>query len=161
MAQESEDGKKPKGNSINLRDPLFVWVFILLIAVSAEIINSSGYVPKSTSIYSMLNTYANFVLVFPGIIIVPVIMGAIIGSEVGLRSSNINSALRTGMMNGLYASVVYTLTIVIIYFVIIYSVPQFITVYSLILDNIIVPLLVFIIVIEVFAVLSHSRKVDS
>lgn len=158
---DEKEQKKHNGRTVNMQDPMFIWIGLLLVAVVVKIIlSTSGLVPSSSVAYSWLNAIPNFLLQFPGIVVLPLIAGAIIGAEVGAMSSSPSKALKHGLLNGIYASVIYVVAIVVIYIVINYFTPQAMPVLMILIDNIVVPIAVMIIVLEAFAVLSYSRKVE-
>jgi len=157
--------KKPprQGGSVNIAEPMSAWILLLLVALTVQILlSNSAVIPQSSSAYSIATSYSNFVLQFPGIVILPLIVGAIIGAEVGSRSASMQRALRSGLLNGIYAAVIYVITIIVIYVIIGYATPKFVSsVYSIVFNSMAIPIIVMLITIEVFAMLSYSRKVDS
>lgn len=162
-SEDTDDSNKhvPKGH-VSIYEPMFIWVLLLVIAVVAKVLLSSpSLLPSGTEIYAAANLFSNFILQIPGLVILPLIIGAIIGAEVGARSSTSKNAMRSGVLNGVYASVIYTITIIIIYVIIGYSTPQVIPIYTIILNSIVLPIVVLLITIEVFSILSFSRKVDT
>lgn len=153
---------KKKGGNVDIHDPMTLWIFLLLVAVVIRLlIANTSYIPTDSEAYSAVVTYSNFLLQFPGIMILPLIVGGIVGTEVGERSSTLQSTLRSGLLNGIYASIIYLIAIVIIYIVLnYYTAPQFSTLYTAIINGIILPIVTFMLVLEIFAVLSYSRSVD-
>ncbi len=167
QAQEEEDDeaqtkRRPRPQqSVSLYEPLFVWMFMLVVAVVLRIVIDNTYaIPLGTSLYSAASIYSRFILQFPGTFILPLIIGAIIGSAVGRKSTTATSAARSGMLNGIYASLVYAITIMIIYMITNYTTPQYTSVNIILLQDIAMPVVVFLATLEVFAVLSHLRKVQ-
>lgn len=155
--------KKPKKTrGVNIQEPMFFWILLLVIAVVLKIILSNTQtIPPGTQLYSAASSFSNFLLNIPGLAILPLIIGGVIGAEVGLRSSSMKKAMRSGILNGIYASVIYIITILVIYIIIDYAVPQFSSTYYVLLDRIIIPVAVLLIVTEVFSILSYSRRVES
>ncbi|MDE1768847.1 MAG: hypothetical protein KGH62_05805, partial [Candidatus Micrarchaeota archaeon] len=146
---------------VDLFEPMFLWIALLLAAVAARVIlSTTGYVPVGGQVYAIANSYPNFLLSFPGIIILPLIVGIMIGNEVGRRSTTLESALRSGLLNGMYASIMYVIAIVIIYIVLSYIVPQFTSQYLSVFNSVVFPILVFLLTLEIFSALSYSRRVD-
>ncbi len=154
--------KAPKGSSVDIHDPMFLWIFLLVVAVALRIVlASTSYIPLDSQFYALGTEISNFLLQFPGIVILPLIIGAIIGAEVGSRSSTLARSLKNGLTNGIYASIIYVITIVIIFIVLNSVTPQFTTIYLTLLNSILLPVVVFLLVLEIFAALSFWRKVDA
>jgi hypothetical protein len=148
--------------NVDIHDPMFFWIFLLAVAVVLRILTTSTqYLPMGTTEYSIANIYSNFLLQFPGIITLPLIIGIVIGSEVGERSKTLSSALKNGLTNGIYASIIYLITIVIIYIILNYTTPPFSSLYALIINSVVLPIVVFMLTLEIFATLAYSRKVEA
>jgi hypothetical protein len=160
-AAHTYDGpQQAKKSSVDIHDPMFLWILLLMSAVVLRILlTDTAYIPQGTS-YNMTALYSNFLLQFPGIVILPLIIGAVIGSEVGERSSTFANAMRGGLINGMYASIIYLASIVIIYIILNYTTPQFSTLYLTVLNSVMLPILVFMLTLEIFAALSYFRKVE-
>ncbi len=160
--EEAANAEKAQKKQVNIAGPMIAWVVLLIIGLVLKIvITLSGLLTPASSVYGIVNGVANFLLFIPGTIILPLIVGAVIGAEVGLKSKDIQSALRSGLLNGVYAAFVYLVAIVVIYMTLYYGVPNAVPLLSIIflLSNLALPILVLIGVSMVFAVLSHSRKV--
>ncbi len=150
-----------KRSNVDIHDPMFLWIIVLMAAVVIRIVlATTSYLPTQTQAYTIQTTFSNFILQFPGIAILPLIIGAIIGSEVGERSNSLASALKSGLTNGIYAAIIYLVTIVIIYIILNYATPQFSSLYLTVLNSVVLPILVFLITLEIFAALAYSRRVD-
>ncbi|MHB1830500.1 MAG: hypothetical protein ACYCO0_03845 [Candidatus Micrarchaeaceae archaeon] len=164
--EEEADGdlpnrKQAKKSHVNVYDPMFAWIMLLLLAVALKVIlENTAAIPVGTILYSILIKYSDFMLNFPGTVILPLLVGVIIGEEVGIRSSSMKNAMRSGLLNGIYASVIYIVVTIILFLVVNYFTPQFISAYSIVLSNIAIPIAALLIALETFAVLSYSRKVD-
>ena len=169
---ESEEEDKPsrKGRqqkksvaTVSLYEPMFVWIALLLIAVVLKILisNTALVAAAGSQVYGLANIYSSFILQFPGTVILPLIIGAVIGAEVGIKSTAMRSAMKNGLLNGIYASVIYLITVIVIYMIINYTTPQYASsVYTTVTQNIAAPIFVFLVTLEVFAVLSHLRRVE-
>ena len=150
-----------KRANVDIHDPLLLWLLLLIAAVAIKImISNTQYIPSGTQIFSILNSYSNVVLQLPGVIALPLIIGAIIGSQVGERSASLVSALKSGLVNGIYSCAIYVVAVVIVYMVLNTVLPQFASQYLSVLNSIILPLLVFLLTVELFAAMAFSRKVD-
>lgn len=158
-----ESEKSQKTTSVNLSEPMFFWIFLLVVAIILNTLLTytpagNGSIPQ----YALLGTIANFILSGPGLLILPLIAGAVIGAEVGLRTRNTKTAVKAGFLNGVYGSVIYIIAIIILYEVVVYALPKSgLTLGQFVSNWVVVPVIAFIIVIEAFAVLSNSRKTAS
>lgn len=155
--------KKATAVSVNIAEPLFFWIMVLVLALFSRVIitYTTTFSPTSAA-YSFLNGASNFFLFNSGTFILPLIVGAVIGAEIGLRSRSVMKALRAGLINGVYAAIVYIIAMVIIYEVIIYVLPKADINPTFLITNLIVPqVIVLIVLVEIFAALSHSRKVSN
>ena len=162
---EEEAPRPPKSRrratSVSIYEPMFVWISLLMIAVALKVIvANTSLVPVGSQVARIAAVYSGFILQFPGTIILPLIIGAIIGAEVGRNSSSVSRAARSGVLNGIYASVTYAIAIVVVYMIINYTTPQYATAYTVIFQDIIVPIAVFMATLETFALLSHLRRVE-
>ncbi len=162
---EEDDGlpkrKQAKKSHVNVYEPMFAWIMLLLLAVALKIIvDNTTAIPAGTLLYSVSAKYSAFMLNFPGTVILPLLVGVIIGEEVGVRSSSMKNAVRSGLLNGIYASVIYIIVTIVLFLIVNYFTPQFTSAYSIILSNIAIPIAALLIALEVFAILSYSRKVD-
>jgi glycerol-3-phosphate acyltransferase PlsY len=92
-------------------------------------------------------------------VVLPLIIGAMIGSDVGRKSTSAKSATKAGLLNGVYASLVYLIAIIVIYMVVSYLTMQYVSKEALVAQDIVVPIMVFIATLESFALLSFLKKV--
>ena len=104
--------------------PMTIWIALLLVglvfrAITTLLSPSSG----TTLAFAILDDISNFILRLPGIIILPIIFGAYVGATVGTKGRHVSDAASIGLINGLYASVIYIITIAVIYLVMFYSLP--------------------------------------
>ncbi len=162
--EEEKPSRKKKQKvtaSVSLYEPMFVWIALLLIAVVLKVVLTSTVLDSAgPEVYMLSSVYSNFILEFPGTIILPLIIGAIIGSEVGKKSTTLKNATKSGVLNGVYAAVIYLITIIVIYMIINYTTPQYALTFAIVMQNMVAPIIVFLITLEVFAVLSHLRRVE-
>lgn len=165
-SQDQGDGParpaKQQTGSISVYEPMFAWVAMLLIGVFLKVlISSTTLLPQNSHAYAVASLYSSFILQFPGTVILPLIIGAVIGAEVGLRASSMRKALRSGVLNGLYSALVYLIAIIIALIVMQYATPRYVSItYHVILQSIVLPIAVFLVVLEAFAALSHLRKIE-
>ena len=164
--EDVEEESKPKqitAQPVNIAEPLFFWIIVLVLALFARfIVTYTNAFLHDSSAYTFLMGASNFFLLGSGTLILPLIVGAVIGAEVGLKARSMFGALKAGLLNGLYAGVVYVIAIIIIYEILVYAIPSSQITLAFLINNLVVPqLLILVGVIEIFAVLSHSRKVSS
>ena len=146
---------------VSIAAPMTFWIVLLILGlVFKTLAYFSILVTQGTTVYTTLLSVANFILFPPGSIILPLIIGAVIGSSVGLKSKKIAGAQKSGLLNGIYAAVIYVVAIVVIYEIMVYvlpnSAPQLGFLFSYWLAA---PVLTVVALSFIFAVLSHSRKV--
>ncbi len=158
MYYEAESSPPPKAH-VNIHDPMFLWLIIIAVAVSIRVLASGGYLPYGTQQYGIGMSFSDFILQFPGIMLLPLLIGAIIGSEIGTRSPTIRRALRGSLINAVYCSVIYAIAMAVIYVVLSSYSMQFYSLYVMLLNGILLPVLVFTVSLTLFSVLSYSRKV--
>ena len=99
-------------------------------------------------------------LQYPSIILLPLIIGAVIGSEVGRKSTTPKGALRSGLLNGVYAALIYLIAMIVVYMILSYTNLQSAPTYTMIMQSIVIPIFVFLFMLELFAILSHMRKME-
>lgn len=129
MSEEDEIGSELKSGSTKKRRapsiaiPIIAWVILLLVGLllnAIAVLNSSSSQP---GINSIILAISNFILNLPGIVIMPIVFGAMIGSIAGMKGRNIRDGAKLGAIDGVYASVIYVIAIVVIYLVMIYTLP--------------------------------------
>lgn len=129
MSEEDEIGSELKSGSTKKRRapsiaiPIVAWVILLLIGLllnAIAVLNSSS---SQSGINSILLAISNFILNLPGIVIMPIVFGAMIGSIAGMKGRNLRDGAKLGAIDGVYASVIYVIAIVVIYLVMIYTLP--------------------------------------
>lgn len=164
--EDEEEGptpKQPATSSVNIAEPLFFWIIVLVLALFSKVVitSTTTFVPSSQA-YAFLNSISTFFLFNSGSLILPLVVGAVIGAEVGLKSKTLYKALKAGILNGVYAAIIYVIAIVIIYEVLLYIIPQSGVTTTFLVNNLVLPQVVILIVlVEIFAALSHSRKITA
>ncbi|MDE1860120.1 MAG: hypothetical protein KGH72_00190 [Candidatus Micrarchaeota archaeon] len=162
---EKEKAEKKEAEdlgAVSLYEPMFFWLLLLFLGLVVKIVlvnqNSLQQVPP---LYYLLSAYSKFVLSTPGFIVLPLIAGAIIGAEVGVRAKNMRIAVRSSILHSAYAAAIYFVAIIVVYEVVNYSFPS--TVLSLgtiIAGWIFAPVIIVLFVSVVFAMLSNARKMN-
>ena len=161
---EEKEEKPVQPSGTNVAGPVSAWILLLFIALAIKFLLSGGALSGNgtAGIISWLAAISNFILGTPGEIILPLIIGAAIGDEVGIKSDTLRKAEKSGLLNGIYASVVYLIGVIIIYEVLTGILPGSAPTVSILLTSwIAMPILICIVLSEAFAILSHSRKVNS
>jgi hypothetical protein len=168
-AEDEEDDEVPRisirikkpTRRVSLYEPMFVWIALILIALALKLVATNpNLIPGSSQIYTIANLYSNFMLKMPGTAVLPLIIGAVIGAEVGRKSATLAVTIRSATVNGIYATIIYLVTIVIVYMIMGYVLPQYASPYTVVLQGMAIPVVIFLLTLEVFAVLSHMRKVN-
>jgi hypothetical protein len=163
VEEESEEGNEKEIESnaqVSIAAPMFFWLLLLVIAVVINALINAGYIP-SGKMLSILKASANFILFMPGSIILPTIVGAFIGAEIGRRSKSMYIAIKSGIINGVYATIVYLIAIFIIYEIIIYILPNINPGVNFFAEDwLAMPTAILIALSVLFAGLSHARKVS-
>lgn len=162
---DEEEQGRPKGSGmqsdVRIYEPMFVWIFLLSVAVVLNIILAdTPFIIQGSMAYTVSDNYVRFILQFPGMVILPLIIGAMIGSDVGRKSTSAKSATRAGLLNGVYASLIYLIAIIVIYMVISYLTMQYVSKQALVTQDVVIPILVFLATLESFALLSFLKKVQ-
>ncbi len=160
--EENTEERKESKEQIDIAGPMFIWILLLVIALAIEVIAADTSLLKASGSLSASIVYvAKFILFMPGSIILPLIVGAVIGAEVGKRSKNMRTAIKAGLINGIYACIVYIIAILVIYEIIVYVLPSIVpSVLFLVSEWLAVPAAIVILLSLAFSILSHSRKVS-
>ena len=158
--EEEHPRKSGMQGDVRIYEPMFVWIFLLSVAVVLNIILAdTPFIAQGTFTYTLSDNYIRFILQFPGMVVLPLIIGAMIGSDVGRKATSAKSATKAGLLNGIYASLVYLIAIIVIYMVVSYLTMQYVSKEALVTQDIVVPIMVFIATLESFALLSFLKKV--
>ena len=122
---EERKGKSGMQGDVRIYEPMFVWIFLLSVAVVLNIILvNTPFIAQGSFAYTISDNYIRFILQFPGMVVLPLIIGAMIGSDVGRKATSAKSATKAGILNGVYASLVYLIAIIVIYMVVSYLTMQ-------------------------------------
>ena len=112
--EDEDEEKKKRGSSTDIAGPISAWIVLLFVALAVRFVISAGSF-SSGGITGILSSASSFILFSPGDVILPLIIGAAIGAEVGIRANSIRKAEKAGALNGIYASIIYIIGIVVIY----------------------------------------------
>ncbi len=170
MAQEYYGDDEPraapsqkKQSHVDIGAPVAAWLILLFIALVLKFLISGVFAGNSA--YSLLSSIASFILYTPGDIILPLAVGAAIGAEIGKRAGTLRKAQVAGVLNGVYASVIYAIGIIVIYEVLSYGVLNSmvagvaLSLGFLFLSWLAIPMAICIALTVLFSMLSYSRKV--
>lgn len=163
MSEEDEIGRELKSGQKKRRAPsiavpMVIWIILLLIGL---LLNAFATInnPAQASINSLIMTISNFILNLPGIVIMPIVFGATIGAIAGMKGRSIRDGANLGAIDGVYASVIYVIAIVVVYLIMFYSLPTtvptltFLAVYWLVL-----PVILTILLSTILASIMSLRK---
>ncbi len=156
------EAKKGTDVKVGLSGPLSFWVGIIVIAALIQLLVIPFTVQfGNPSLNPYLNTFANYVLYMPGVIVIPLIAAVWIGDHVSSSIGNNKKLLVSkGIMNALYSSLIYIVSIFIIYLVMQnmqVGALASIGIVSFLEYLIVVPLAIEIVIVPIFALLSASR----
>ena len=159
--EEADEGDNRKSSSTNIAGPISAWLVLLFVALAIRFVTSSASF-SSGSLAGLLSSASSFILFSPGDVILPLVIGAAIGAEVGIKANSLKKAERAGVLNGVYAAMVYAIGIIVIYEIISSVFPSVSPSFDFLLTSwIAIPVITCIAVTEAFAILSYSRKVGS
>jgi hypothetical protein len=155
--------EKPKSiTNIKLAGPMLFWVGLIIIAVIFQVVAipfAMNY--GRTNFNGYINAFANSVLYTPGIVILPLMVSLWIGDRVSFITGTKSHIAMKGVLNAAYSIMIYTVAIVIAY--IIMTTQQRGVFYGMtmpffVLWMILIPALINITIIPIFAVLSSIRR---
>ncbi len=171
MAQEYYGDDEPKKatpqkqrSHVDIGAPVTAWLVLLFVALALKFLAANA--PASNGAYVLFAAIANFILYAPGDVILPLVVGAAIGAEIGKRAGTLRKAQIAGVLNGVYASIVYAIGIIVIYEVLNYGVLDAasagvaLSLGFLLLSWIAIPMAICVLLTVLFATLSYSRKVS-
>lgn len=155
-----DDERRPE--SMSLEGPLTLWLGLVVLAallqlVVVPLVSARG----ATSFNAYFDSFAKYVIYFPGMIVLPLITALWIGERASYLGKKKSFIAYKGIANALYAAIVYIVAIIIIYIIMtiektgVLATMNYINFATYI---IIVPLAISIAVTPLFAVLSASRR---
>ena len=166
MTKKEKELEVPKSRNVevivSLSEPLGFWVGILIVAALIQLVAvpfAAQYGSPAFNPY--LNTFADYVLYVPGLIVLPLIASVWIGDRVSNSIGNRKKLLVSkGIINALYSALIYVITIFIIYLVMQYAQKGVLATVGILpfLEYLIaVPVAILVVIVPVFALLSASR----
>ncbi len=163
-AGSGSDSRSAPNEEINIVAPMSFWIAILVIGLLLRF--AIGPAAHSVGLNSKdFTLVANFILYQPGAIILPLIVAVWVGSKVGRAHKNSNTIGKVGLVNAVYAAVIYSVAIFIIYLVFYYAdasaLPTTFTLGGFALNVLAIPDAIVLVVTPLLAMLSsarHSKK---
>lgn len=164
MSEEDDIGNALKSSSKRARAPsiavpMTIWIILIMVALLLDGFATINAPSGQTALNNVLFAIANFILNLPGIVIMPIIFGAAIGAIAGLKGRTIRDGAQLGAIDGVYASVIYIVAIVVIFLIMFYALPalaptlSYLAIYWLAL-----PIVLTIVVSVIFGALTSLRK---
>ncbi len=153
----------PVRERVRIYDYISTWIVILVIALILRIILAySSVIPAGTALHAFTNEASYFILFGAGSMLLPLVIGAILGAEIGTRSKNSYAALRSGAINGIYTATIYTIAIIALYEIMLYILPQIgLNPYALFYTMLAPQIIILLVIIEVFSILANAKKSTS
>ena len=145
-------------SEVSIAGPMAFWIILLMLAFVSKVFANVNVANSSPALYYIFYHYYYFIMFAPGIFILPLIVGALIGRSVGINSNDFASAMKASLIDGAYASIVYVIAVFIIYEMMIYftGLPAW-SVMQVAVNLIAEPIIVLIAVILVLAALAYSK----
>lgn len=149
-------------NVVSLAGPLAIWIGIVLAAAVFQLFifpNAQNYTLNGMLV--TLNLAANYLLYIPGVFVLPMLASLWMGSRVGSTIGDNEVIMTRSLINAFYAAVVYLVVIFVVYILsqsaktgVYYglNVPVFFE-YA-----VVVPSLICIVIVPLFALITTARK---
>jgi len=160
IAEAIQKRSSGKGITLDISESMSFWIGILVIALVAYLIlTDTSTFTKGTEGYIILNEIYTFILFGPGLLILPAIVGVVIGRQIGIKSEKLVTTLKRGILEAIYGTIIYIISVSIIYEVMIYTIANsMLNLNALITNWIVVPSVIFIVLVELLSWVSFSRK---
>ncbi len=171
MAEEMDAGSqasqqyKAKEPMVKLEGPLIFWIGFLIAAIVMQLVANTLLMPGSGASFKYLGgalaQISNYIIELPGILVFPFIVSLWIGERVSKSSTDSHKALHTSLINAAYASLIYGISIFVIFMLLnAPAINQLATLSSVItmVYTIFVPIGILFIFITVFSVLAFARR---
>ncbi len=141
----------------SLFGPLFLWALVIIIGIVLEVVIPALLGKSYASSAASYKAIGNYILSLPGVIILPLIISVWIGHRVGEKSSSVANALKSGLLNGVYASIVYGVIIFVAQLVLKYTTSYALTTSFLLRYVVATPMAIVIVFTIIIAVLNEMR----
>ena len=141
-------------SDLHLTSPLSIWIILMFLSALTKVAISSY---STWEYYAVANQVTNFILLVPGVLLFPLLIGLINGIRIGSLSGSINKAINASIYNGIYNSVVFTVSILVVYEIMSY-IPQLPTTMFIIKYWVVLPLIILLILPVVVAMIAYLKK---
>ncbi len=159
---DTEKGNGVSGVTVSLEEPLTFWIGMLVIAALLQLVAIPLATARGqTGLNNYMNEFADYAIYIPGIIILPLLAAVWIGERVSYLKKKKSIIAYKGVMNAIYASLVYVIAIFVIYLIMTeqkLGVLAHIGMLAFIEYFIIVPFVINVVIVPLFAVLSAERR---
>ncbi|MDE1871113.1 MAG: hypothetical protein KGI06_02630 [Candidatus Micrarchaeota archaeon] len=159
---ENKEERKDEEVTISIESPLMFWVGLLLIAALLQLVIlpfASHY--GRVLFKGVLEDFANYLIYIPGIVVMPLVISLWVGDRVSYIRKGSQVLAYKGLLNALYTSLVYSISIFIIYILMRFSNGGVLANLSVVTFSeylIVIPFAINMIVIPIFAILSAERR---
>ncbi len=148
---------------IDIAGPMTFWLIFLIFGVIIELIlvpifGSAPY--GSANIGNLITSIGRWIIYLPGSLILPLIVALWLGEMVGSMRSRVGTAAYVGLINALYAALIYVIAIFIIYLLLFYISPKSLTSITLTYFatySVLVPVVILLVLIPLISALSAAR----
>ncbi len=164
---ENGDRDNPKyreetEQNFSISEPLTFWIGLVVIAAVLQLIAIPFMASQLRGGYaSALGKFAEYILYIPGVIVLPLLASLWIGEIVSKAKSNHRLLLYKGLVNAIYASIIYIVSISVVYIIMMVQgtgTLASVSMASFIEFNILVPFLITIIVVPLFSFLTAAKS---
>ncbi len=161
--QIEKQAKEPAGDQpgeISVAGPLGFWIAVLLIGLLIEfVLGPIAVLAGASSKY--FTTIGHLLLFQPGAVILPLIVAVWVGARVGSVHKRSPSIGKVGLINAVYAAVIYSIAIFVIYLSIYYinasALPVVFTLGGFALYLVVIPDVIVLVITPLLAMLSSAR----
>ncbi|MGI0100567.1 MAG: hypothetical protein ACREBH_02510 [Candidatus Micrarchaeaceae archaeon] len=161
---DNKDGESEKKGlmSISVEEPLAFWIGLIAIGAIMQLLAiplATSYGHTAFNIY--MNQFAGYVIYIPGIVVLPLIVSMWIGDRVSYLDRKKTNVARKGLINAIYAVIVYVVSILILYVIMNYLHAGVLSALSMDMFFkyvVAVPCIIVIVIVPLFAVVSAARR---
>ncbi|MEM3791395.1 MAG: hypothetical protein QXL16_01540 [Candidatus Micrarchaeaceae archaeon] len=141
----------------NIEGPVVLW--IIIIAIGFALLAIPNFFSLGKNIDLLESKIGYFFSFSPGYVLVPLIIGVLIGNKSGRGSTNVKNAIKRGSLNAAYAFLVYGIAISVIYELSTYLAPlaNYYGINEFIIKNIIISGFIVVVISIISSALSFSR----
>ncbi len=162
MAEDFNDEKKEeiKEEAPSIKAPITLWLILLFISLLSYLLYAFNLYKSSIVIF--------YFILYPGNIIIPIIIGLIIGDASGYSFKSTDRVMKVAIFNSIYTGLIYGIFILIYFEFISYLTPSFLSSLFILLNiksitefivvQFLLPFLILILSSMVFGILSYERR---